>query len=70
MGYRSVVDYNSGNLKGAFVPTSPPYHVSSGNRSQTSVMMGDGGELPNDPLLGGSIDSVDNRQVRILALLD
>lgn len=70
MGYRSVVDYNSGNLKGAFVPTSSPYDVSSGTRSQTSVMIGDGGELPNDPLLGGSIDSADNRQVTVLALLN
>lgn len=69
-GYRSAVDYNSGNLKGAFVPTSSPYDVSSGTRSQTSAMIGDGGELPNDPLLVGSIDSVDNIQVIIRALLD
>ncbi|XP_057805594.1 beta-amylase 7 isoform X5 [Salvia miltiorrhiza] len=62
-GYKSTVDYSSSHLKGVFVPTSSPYDVSSSTRSQASAMIGDGGELPNDPLLGGSIDSVDTTQV-------
>lgn len=69
-GYRNTVDYNSGHMKGIFVPTSSPYDTSSSVRSQTSAMIGDGGDLQNDPLLGGSIDSVDNRQARYLASLD
>lgn len=69
-GYRSTVDHNPGHIKGVFVPPSSPYDVSSSTRSQTSAMIGDGGELQTDPLLGGSIDSVDNRQVRMLSSLD
>lgn len=52
------------------MPTSSPYDASSSARSPTSGMLGDGGDLQNDPLLGGSIDSVDNRQVRFVACLD
>ncbi|KAL8541190.1 hypothetical protein ACS0TY_002448 [Phlomoides rotata] len=62
-GYRNTVDHNSSHMKGVFVPTSSPYDASSSARSPTSAMIGDGGDLQNDPLLGGSIDSVDNRQV-------
>ncbi|PIM99564.1 Beta-amylase [Handroanthus impetiginosus] len=59
-GYRSTVE---SHMKGVFVPASSPYDASSGARSQTSAMVRDGGDPQNDPLLGGSIDSVDNRQV-------
>ncbi|CAA2984246.1 beta-amylase 7-like isoform X1 [Olea europaea var. sylvestris] len=62
-GYQSTVNYNASHMKGSFVPSSSPYDVSSGARSQTSAMMGDGGGMLSDPPLGVSIDSVQNRQV-------
>ncbi|KAL6557194.1 Beta-amylase 7 [Orobanche minor] len=62
-GYKNAVDYSTSHMKGVFVPASSPYDGSSGARSQTSAMIGDGGDLQNDPLLGGSVDSIDNRQV-------
>ncbi|KAK4476585.1 hypothetical protein RD792_015742 [Penstemon davidsonii] len=62
-GYRSTVDFNRSHTKGVFVPTSSAFDASSGARSQTSVMIGDGGDLQDDPLLGGSINSAANRQV-------
>ncbi|KAL2460691.1 Beta-amylase 7 [Abeliophyllum distichum] len=62
-GYQSTVNYNASHMKGSFVPTSSPYDVSSSARSQTSAMIGDGGGMQSDPPLGGSIDSVENRQV-------
>ncbi|GER46393.1 beta-amylase [Striga asiatica] len=68
-GYRNTVDYGASHMKGVFVPVSSPYDGSSSARSQTSAMIGDG-DLQNDPLLGGSIDSIDNRQARLLAFLD
>ncbi|EPS60387.1 hypothetical protein M569_14415, partial [Genlisea aurea] len=52
--YRNTVDYNATHSKTPFVPTSS---------SQASGMMGDGAELPNDSLLGGSVDTVDDKQV-------
>lgn len=68
-GYRGTVDYNASHIQGVLAPTSSPYDASSGARSQTSAMIGDGGDLQSDPLLGASIDSADNRQVRLLASL-
>ncbi|KAK4415927.1 Beta-amylase 7 [Sesamum alatum] len=61
--YKSPVDYSAPHMKGVFVSTSSPYDSSSGARSQSPAMIGDGGDLQNDPLLGGSIGSVDSRQV-------
>ncbi|KAL3615654.1 Beta-amylase 7 [Castilleja foliolosa] len=62
--YMNTVDYNTTHTKGVFMPTSSPYDGSSGARAQTSAMVGDGAvDIQNDPLLGGSIDSIDNRQV-------
>lgn len=61
--YQAPVDFNPSNSKGAYVTASSPYDASPGSRSQTSAMMGDGRDLHNDPLLVGSIDSIDNRQV-------
>ncbi|KAL0347807.1 UNVERIFIED_CONTAM: Beta-amylase 7 [Sesamum calycinum] len=62
-GYKNAVDYSASHMKGVLVSTSSPYDSSSGARSQSPAMIGDGGDLQNDPLLGGSIGSVDNRQV-------
>ncbi|CAA3026586.1 beta-amylase 7-like isoform X1 [Olea europaea subsp. europaea] len=60
-GYQSTVNYNVSHMKGSFV--SSPYDVSPSARSQSSAMMGDGGGMQSDPPLGGSMDSVQNRQV-------
>ncbi|XP_059651413.1 beta-amylase 7-like [Cornus florida] len=63
-GYQSSVDYNAGCMKGVIVPTSSPYDVSSSARSQASVMVGDEGEgTENHPLVGGSMGTVDSKQV-------
>ncbi|XP_052194434.1 beta-amylase 7-like isoform X2 [Diospyros lotus] len=61
--YKSPVEYNAGHMKGVFVPSSSPYDVSSSARSQTSAMGGDGGAAENHPLIGGSMDSVENKMV-------
>ncbi|KAG8363318.1 hypothetical protein BUALT_Bualt19G0009900 [Buddleja alternifolia] len=62
-GYVNTVDYDTSHMKGVFVPTSSPYDASSAARSQSSALVGDGGDLQNDPLLGGSIDSGQTKQV-------
>ncbi|KAL8028201.1 hypothetical protein ABFX02_14G143900 [Erythranthe guttata] len=62
-GYRGAVDYNATHMKVGLPPTSSSYDASNGARSQTSAMIGDGGDLHNDPLLGISIDNDNNRQV-------
>ena len=66
--YKSPVEYNAGHMKGVFVPSSSPYDVSSSARSQTSAMGGDGGAAENHPLIGGSMDSVENKLVLDSAL--
>lgn len=66
--YQSTVDYNACQLKSVFVPSSSPYDESSSIRSQSSPLLGDGGDV-HDPLLGGSIDSIDKQQVIFAALL-
>ncbi|XP_059634168.1 beta-amylase 7-like isoform X2 [Cornus florida] len=60
-GHQSFVEYNA-SMKSVFVPTSSPYDVSSSARSQTSGFLGDEG-IENHPLVGGSMDTVDNKQV-------
>ena len=63
-GYKSSLEYNARQMKGVFMPGQSPYDLSSGSRSQTSSMMGDGGEQrENHPLVGGSMDGVDEKQV-------
>ncbi|XP_057463367.1 beta-amylase 7-like [Actinidia eriantha] len=63
-GNKSSVEYNACRMKGVFVPTLSPYDVSSSSRSQTEAMVVAGGEgAENYPLIGGSMDTVDNRQV-------
>uniref|UniRef100_A0A5B6Z987 Beta-amylase n=2 Tax=Davidia involucrata TaxID=16924 RepID=A0A5B6Z987_DAVIN len=62
--YQSSVEYNACHLKGVLVPSSTPYVVPSSARSQTSAMVGEGGEgTENHPLIGGSMDTVDNKQL-------
>ncbi|XP_027162038.1 beta-amylase 7-like isoform X1 [Coffea eugenioides] len=63
--YQNTVDYNACQMKSVFVPTSSPYDESSSIRTNSSPLLGDGGDVHNDPLLGGSIDSLDNKQVDI-----
>lgn len=63
-GYRSSVEYNASRMKGVFVPASSPYDVSPSSRSHSAVVMGDrGGQAENHPLIGGSMDAVDDKQV-------
>ncbi|KAJ9681479.1 hypothetical protein PVL29_020378 [Vitis rotundifolia] len=62
--YRSSVEYNASRMKGVFVPASSPYDVSPSSRSHSAVVMGDrGGQAENHPLIGGSMDAVDDKQV-------
>lgn len=58
-GYRNKVDYDACQLGSVFVSTASPII-----RSQTTTLIGDGGDAENDPLLQGSIGSTKNRQVR------
>lgn len=45
------------------MPTPSPYDLSSTSRSQTSIV-GDGeAQRDNHPLIGGSIDNADEKQV-------
>ncbi|XP_021904322.1 beta-amylase 7 isoform X2 [Carica papaya] len=63
-GYRSSMEYNSCRMKGVFVPTPSPYDLSPVARSQTSVMVGDGGVQPEShPLSGNSVDTLNDKQV-------
>lgn len=65
--HQNTSGHNASHMKGVFLPTSSPYDVSPVDRSQTSAIIGDGREMQNDPLLGGAINTVDNRQVRFWA---
>lgn len=60
-GYRNKVDYDACQLGSVFVSTASPFVASPRMRSQTATFVGDGGDAQNDPLLQGSIDSIDNR---------
>ncbi|XP_020218687.1 beta-amylase 7 isoform X4 [Cajanus cajan] len=61
-GYRSPLEYNACQTKGVLMPTPSPYDLSSSSRSQTS--MGDGeAQRDNRPLIGGSMDNVDEKQI-------
>ncbi|EXC06819.1 Beta-amylase 7 [Morus notabilis] len=63
-GYQSSVEYNECRMKGVYMPNSSPYDISTSARSQTSPMMGDGGEqTESHPLIGGSINAIDDKQV-------
>ncbi|PSS24299.1 Beta-amylase [Actinidia chinensis var. chinensis] len=63
-GNKSSAENNACHMKGVFVPTSSPYDVSSSSRSQMAAMVAAGGEgAQNYPLIAGSMDTVDNRQV-------
>ncbi|CAI9101835.1 OLC1v1039252C1 [Oldenlandia corymbosa var. corymbosa] len=60
--FQSTIDYNACQLKSVFVSNSSPYDESSSIRTQSSSLVGDGGDI-HDPLLGGSIDSIDKQQI-------
>jgi len=61
--YRSPLEYSACQTKGVFMPTPSPYDLSSTSRSQTSIV-GDGeAQRDNHPLIGGSIDNADEKQV-------
>lgn len=51
-------------MKGVFMPTPSPYDLSPSARSQTSALVGDGGEQTEiHSLIGGSMDTVNDKQV-------
>lgn len=63
-GYRSSIEYNAGRLKGVFMPAPTPYDLTSGSQSQSSSMMGSEEEQRDShPLIGCSMDNVDEKQV-------
>ncbi|KAF7827059.1 beta-amylase 7 isoform X1 [Senna tora] len=62
--YRSPSEYNSSRMKGVFIPAPSSYDLASGFQSQTSSMVESGGEQrDNHPLIGGPMDSVDEKQI-------
>lgn len=61
--YQSTVEYNACQMKDIFVPSSSPYDVTSNAPSQTSALLAEGLDVPDDPIIGESLDAVDNRQV-------
>lgn len=70
-GYQSSGEYNASSMKGVYMPNSSPYDLSSSTRSQTPPMVGDGGEqIESHPLIGGSMNTVDDKQVLGLSFLD
>lgn len=69
-GYQSSGEYNASSMKGVYMPNSSPYDLSSSTRSQTPPMVGDGGEHESHPLIGGSMNTVDDKQVLCLSFLD
>ncbi|XP_028770299.1 beta-amylase 7 [Neltuma alba] len=63
-GCRSSSEYNASRLKGVFMPAPTPYDLTSGSQSQSSSMMGSGEEQrDNHPLIGCSMDNVDEKQI-------
>ncbi|GAV92042.1 Glyco_hydro_14 domain-containing protein/DUF822 domain-containing protein [Cephalotus follicularis] len=63
-GFRTTMEYNSCRMKGVFMPTTSSYDICPSSRSQTSAMVGEGGEqTENHPLIGGSIDIVNDKQI-------
>ncbi|XP_031277861.1 beta-amylase 7 isoform X1 [Pistacia vera] len=63
-GYRSSLEYNTCRMKGVFMPTPSPYDLSPSARSQTSALVGDGGEQTEiHSLIGGSMDTVNDKQI-------
>lgn len=62
-GYGSPLDYNACPMKDVFIPSPSPYDLSSTSRSQTS-MVGDGeAQRDNPPLIDGSIDTINEKQI-------
>ncbi|XP_057435636.1 beta-amylase 7 isoform X2 [Lotus japonicus] len=62
-GYGSPLEYNACQMKGVFMPAPSPYDLSSSSRSQTSIV-GDGEtQRDNIPGIGGSMNSVDEKQI-------
>lgn len=61
-GYGSPLEFNACPMKDVFIPSPSPYDLSSTSRSQTS-MVGDGeAQRDNPPLIGGSIDTINEKQ--------
>ncbi|XP_022757316.1 beta-amylase 7 isoform X3 [Durio zibethinus] len=63
-GYRTSVEYNASRMKGVFMPSSSPYDLSSSARSQSSGMVGDGGEqIESLPFISGSMEAINDKQL-------
>lgn len=63
-GYPASVDNNARQMKGVFVPTPSPYDPSPSAQSQPPAVMGDiGGPLETHALMGGTMDTINGKQV-------
>lgn len=63
-GYQSSVEYNAGRMKSIYMPGSSTYDLSSSVRTQTSPLVGDGGEhTESHPFVGSSMNTVGDKQV-------
>ncbi|KAH1080929.1 hypothetical protein J1N35_020690 [Gossypium stocksii] len=63
-GYCASVEYNACHMKGVFMPTPAPYDLSSSGHSQSSGMVGNGGEQTESlPLIAGSMEVINDKQI-------
>ncbi|PPD66400.1 hypothetical protein GOBAR_DD36725 [Gossypium barbadense] len=63
-GYCALVEYNACHMKGVFMPTPAPYDLSSSGHSQSSGMVGNGGEQTESlPLIAGSMEVINDKQI-------
>lgn len=62
-GYRSSLEYNACQMKGAFLPAPSPYDIPTSSRSQTSMVGEEEEQRDNHPLIGGSMHNVDAKEV-------
>ncbi|CAL5192682.1 unnamed protein product [Lathyrus oleraceus] len=66
-GNRSPLEYNACPMKGVYIPSpspSPsPYDLSSSSRSQTSMLGDREVQRDNPPVIGGSINTINEKQI-------
>lgn len=64
-GNRSPLEYNACPMKDVYIPSPSPslYDLSSSSRSQTSMIRDGKVQRDNPPVIGGSIDTINEKQV-------
>lgn len=62
-GYGSPLEYSACPMKDVFIPSPSPYDLSSSSRSQTSMVGDREAQRDNPPLIVGSIDTINEKQI-------